>query len=140
MKITKSQLIKIIKEEIIQELGFERGFSPALKQIASELEEMIVSRLGAEDVTVDIDEWGPTEYDEPAGGEIRVSWKVGAIDAGSITSATAGVETSSPSSSARGVTAKASPSPSRSRSSVSVRTRTPASRSSATPRKKLRRG
>ena len=84
MKITKSQLIKIIKEEIIQELGFERGFSPALKQITSELEQMIVSRLGGENVTVDIDEWGPTEYDEPAGGEIRVSWEVGAIDAGSI--------------------------------------------------------
>ena len=87
MKITKSQLIKIIKEEIIQELGYGDDFSPALKQITSELEQMIVSRLGAEDVTVDIDEWGPTEYDEPAGGEIRVSWKVSTIDAGSITEA-----------------------------------------------------
>ena len=86
MKITKSQLIKIIKEEI-QELGYGDDYSKGLKQIASELEEMIVSRLGAEDVTVDIDEWGPTEYDEPAGGEIRVSWKVGAIDAGSVTEA-----------------------------------------------------
>lgn len=80
MKITKSQLIKIIKEEI-QELGYGDDYSKGLKQIASELEEMIVSRLGAEDVTVDIDEWGPTEYDEPAGGEIRVSWKVSALDA-----------------------------------------------------------
>ena len=72
MKITKSQLIKIIKEEI-QELGYGDDYSKGLKQIASELEEMIVSRLGAEDVTIDVDEWGPTEYDEPAGGELRAS-------------------------------------------------------------------
>jgi hypothetical protein len=88
MKLTKGMFRKLIKEEI-EELSTEArwgGYSDGLRDILVQLERMIPIHLGVEDedFNVTVDEWGPTEYDEPAGGEIRVSWESHPIEASSI--------------------------------------------------------
>ena len=78
-------LRKLIKEEI-GELSAEPrwgGYSDGLRDALVQLERMIPTHLGIEDedLKITVDEWGPTEYDEPAGGEIKISWELHPIDA-----------------------------------------------------------
>ena len=88
MKLTKGMFKKMIKEEI-EELSTEMrwgGYSDGLRDILVQLERMIPTHLGIEDedFNITVDEWGPTEYDEPAGGEIKISWEAHPIEASAI--------------------------------------------------------
>ena len=85
MKLTKGMFKKMIKEEI-EELSTEMrwgGYSDGLRDALVQLERMIPTHLGVEeeDLNITVDEWGPTEYDEPAGGEIKISWESHPIEA-----------------------------------------------------------
>ena len=85
MKLTKGMLRRLIKEEI-EELSTEMrwgGYSDGLRDVLNQLEKMIPTHLGVEgeDLNITVDEWGPTEYDEPAGGEIKISWESHPIEA-----------------------------------------------------------
>ena len=85
MKLTKGMLRRLIKEEI-EELSTEMrwgGYSDGLRDALVQLERMIPTHLGVEeeDLNITVDEWGPTEYDEPAGGEIKISWESHTLDA-----------------------------------------------------------
>tara|TARA_R110000751_G_scaffold225358_2_gene327223 strand:- start:62 stop:577 length:516 start_codon:yes stop_codon:yes gene_type:complete len=91
MKLTKGMFKKLIKEEI-EELSTEMrwgGYSDGLRDILVQLERMIPIHLGVEDedFNVTVDEWGPAGRDEPAGGEIRVSWESHPIEAYAIAEA-----------------------------------------------------
>jgi len=91
MKLTKGMFKKMIKEEI-EELSTEMrwgGYSDGLRDALVQLERMIPTHLGIEeeDLNITVDEWGPTEYDEPAGGEIKISWELHPLEATSLSEA-----------------------------------------------------
>lgn len=86
MKITKSQLRKIIKEEIEAiEGGEEEDYSAKLLEIEKNLWAAIQAAYPGAVITVsNLEEQqgrDPEYPEEPPGGEIRVVWKVAAIDA-----------------------------------------------------------
>jgi hypothetical protein len=86
MKITKSQLQKIIKEEIKAiEGGEEEDYSDELLEIEKNLWAAITTAWPAARITVSTleEQQGrdPEYPEEPPGGEIRVVWEVDAIDA-----------------------------------------------------------